>query len=120
MVKMRLWKHFCKLYWISRGAEHCPLPKTNIEATGPDQRTPLIQAAKGGHLKTVELLINYSVNFDARDERNRTALAWAIQELHWNVADFLLPLCVTYFPKKEKYFRCDYILFMASKRGDEF
>jgi ankyrin repeat protein len=93
-----------------------PLPKADVEARGVDRRTPLIQAAKGGHLEAVELLVSYGADADARDAIDFTPLAWAIKRRHKEIMNFLFELGLTWVPNGVG---SEDILLMASSRGDE-
>ena len=48
----------------------------NVDAGFPGGKTPLIEAAQGGHVLTVKVLLNHGADFGAKDERGITALAW--------------------------------------------
>lgn len=53
---------------IAKGAD--------VNASNPDQFTPLLRAALGGHSKTVDLLLEEGAEIDAKDMTGTTALAW--------------------------------------------
>ncbi|KAF5671248.1 ankyrin repeat-containing protein [Fusarium heterosporum] len=64
--------------------------KTSINARDQDRQTPLLLAAKHGHITAVKLLL-YTRNVDimARDKLGRTSLCRAAQEGHLDVAELL-------------------------------
>jgi ankyrin repeat protein len=49
----------------------------NVDSGFPGGKTPLIEAAQGGHVLTVKILLDHSADVEAKDERGMTALAWA-------------------------------------------
>lgn len=52
--------------------------------------TALIMAAKGGHVRIVELLIENGADPDKRDSNNNTPLLWAIKNGHFEIVKLLI------------------------------
>ncbi len=64
---------------------------TSVDANLKDSngRTPLIMACMRGNQTAVKLLLARGVDRDAEDEQGMTALRWATQKQHWDIAHML-------------------------------
>lgn len=54
------------------------------------KQTALMLAAKNGHLKVVQCLLNYEIDADARDARGQTALYMAVSKGHTEIVRAIL------------------------------
>lgn len=62
----------------------------DIECTGHDKATPLIDAAYYGRAHVVRFLLNYGANINAQDEKGKTALMYARMYNHYETIKILL------------------------------
>ena len=65
-------------------------PNTNIRWVIEYSRTPLIGAAKNGHIAIVNELLNYGAHIDDHDANGDTALILAARWFHLNIVKVLL------------------------------
>jgi hypothetical protein len=64
---------------LSRGSELNPKSSTHVNARNTDQQTPLIIAARHGHVECLQRLLDEpKVQMAAKDNTNKDALLWAI------------------------------------------
>ncbi len=61
----------------------------NIDWSGQDGRTALMEAASGGHYEIVEFLIKNEASIWITDRDDNTALALALKKKHWGVVSLL-------------------------------
>ena len=67
-----------------------PEKKTDIEARGEDNKTPLFAAAFGNSTEVAQLLITHKTDIEARDEHNTTLLFAAAFNNSAEVAQLLI------------------------------
>ncbi|CAI4230507.1 unnamed protein product [Auanema sp. JU1783] len=66
------------------------LPQSNLEVTDAEGRTPLICAARCGHVGLIDMLINKGANVNHRDISGWTAIMHAIRNAHLASVQLLL------------------------------
>ncbi|PYH66730.1 ankyrin repeat protein [Aspergillus vadensis CBS 113365] len=70
--------------------DHLPRPYHVDYPADPDGRTPLMEAAAGGHLAIVRWLVDAGADIHARDHEKWTPLLLSAREGHLEVMQFLL------------------------------
>ncbi len=63
---------------------------TQMETMNVNNKTPLIYAAQGGHLKVVAYLVGMGADLNARNSANETSLIYAVYFGHADVVAYLL------------------------------
>ncbi|CAE7853657.1 Ankrd17, partial [Symbiodinium microadriaticum] len=71
-------------------AKQCIAMRINLEEVDLNGQTPLFWAAKRGNLVMIKLLLNVGFEVNFRDKARKTALFFAIENGHLDVADCLI------------------------------
>jgi hypothetical protein len=54
-----------------------------------NRSTPLMLAARGGHMEVVKRLVAAGADIDARDDEGRSAMGWAAAQGNTDIVQFL-------------------------------
>lgn len=69
--------------------DHCRHPRYPDNCWGNEERTPLIEAAMRNHIEMTELLLEAGADVESKDRRGNTALDYAEERGHAEVAALL-------------------------------